>query len=302
VKLLDHKLAKAVGKTVTRLGSIAVLLALAVQAPAQGTNSGALFTPDIEYGTSPTGPLLLDVSVPPGKGPFPVAIIIHGGGWGSGDKADGFAKLLAPVLSSDFTWFSINYRLAPTNLWPACFDDVKTALAWVRTNTAHYHGDAQRIALFGYSAGGHMASLAAVTANADACVQAVVGFAPLTDLVGGCERRGEVSLALRNLLDRPALLDDGARAELAKLSPINHLKPGLPPFLLIHGTDDKSVPYSQSTNLQLQLKELRVPCEIITIPGAPHDIRKWQDLSTKMAAQMTVWLSVALSATQTTSR
>lgn len=286
--------------TAALLGCIAAV-AFAASAAAQSTNSNPRFTPDIEYGTSPTGPLLLDVSVPPGKGPFPVAVIIHGGGWGSGDKADGFAKLLAPVLSSNFTWFSINYRLAPTNRWPACFDDVKSALAWVCTNAARYHGDARRIALFGYSAGGHLAALAAVTADADARVQAVVGFAPPTDLVADCERRGEVSLALRNLLDRPAALDESAKVELARISPINHLKPCLPPFLLIHGSEDKSVPYSQSTNLQARLKELRVPCEIITIPAAPHDIKKWQSLAPDFTSQMTAWLATALAPTDTPS-
>lgn len=274
-----------------------VLLAIAPKSPAEGTNSGAQFTPDIEYAVRLGGPLLLDVSVPADKGPFPVAVIVHGGGWGSGDKADGFAKLLAPVLSSNFTWFSINYRLAPTNRWPACLDDVKTALSWVRWNAARYHGDPNRLALFGYSAGGHLASLAIATGGADTRVQAFVGFAPPTDLVADCERRGEVGLGLRNLLDRPATLDDSAKTVLANISPINHLKPGLPPFLLIHGTEDKSVPYSQSTNLQARLKALRVPCEIIAIPGAPHDIKKWQNFAPDFTAQMAAWLAAAIAPT-----
>src|SRR5882672_1626059 len=85
---------------------------------------------DIEYGQAGGERLLLDARAPDGAGPFPVVIIVHGGGWGGGDKAKDTSVYFDPLTHGGFTWFSINYRLAPTNHWPACFEDVQTAIRW----------------------------------------------------------------------------------------------------------------------------------------------------------------------------
>lgn len=76
---------------------------------------------DIEYGVAAGVSLKLDASVPAGDGPFPVAILVHGGGWSGGDKANvgsegkgaDISAWFAPLTAAKFTWFSINYRLAP---------------------------------------------------------------------------------------------------------------------------------------------------------------------------------------------
>ena len=93
---------------------------------------------DIEYGRVGDYRLLLDTCAPGGDGPFPVVIIVHGGGWSGGDKERDITPLMQPFTSAGFTWFSINYRLAPKNRWPACFEDVQTAIRWVKANAAHY--------------------------------------------------------------------------------------------------------------------------------------------------------------------
>jgi alpha-L-fucosidase 2 len=166
---------------------LSLLLGLLLGAsPAHGE---ARLLTDIEYGRADGESLRLDVNVPDGAGPFPVAILVHGGGWSAGDKrgtdkpgssAD-ISPWFEPLTAAGFTWFSINYRLAPTHRWPACFEDVQTAIRWVKAHAAEYRGDPRRIALFGHSAGGHLVCLAAVQAQADTRVQAVVGFAPVTD-------------------------------------------------------------------------------------------------------------------------
>jgi acetyl esterase/lipase len=199
---------------------------------------------NIEYGKADGEILHLDANVPDGTGPFPVVIAVHGGGWSSGDKTGkgDFAPVLKPLTTNQFTWFSIDYRLAPTNRWPACFDDVQTAIRWVKVHAAEYKGDPNRIALLGYSAGGHLACLAAVLAKPDTRVQAVVGLAPPTDLTADAEHRGGVGKwsSMRNLLGRDSM-DAETLKLLRQMSPITQVKPGLPPFLLMQGDSDKTV-------------------------------------------------------------
>ena len=80
------------------------------------------------------------------------------------------------------------------------------------------------------------------------------------------------------------------------MSAINFVKPGLPPFLLIHGDADKSVPYEQSVRFQAKLKENGVPCELIVIKDAPHRITDWSKFDTSYQARMIAWLEGNLAA------
>jgi len=141
---------------------------------------------DIEYGRAGDETLLLDAHIPDGDGLHPVAILVHGGGWSRGDKSGldeptkgaDITPWFAPLNNAGFTWFSINYRLAPVHRWPAGFEDVQTAIRWVKQHAPEYKGDPERIALLGYSAGGHLVTLAGTHAAPDTKVQAVVAFAP----------------------------------------------------------------------------------------------------------------------------
>ncbi|MES2438776.1 MAG: alpha/beta hydrolase [Verrucomicrobiota bacterium] len=256
--------------------------------------SGAAFSQDglkkdIVYGEAGDEKLLLDAHVPEAAGPFPVVILVHGGGWGSGGKDGDITPLMEPLSAASITWFSINYRLAPKHRWPACFDDIRTAVRWVKAHAAEYKGDAGRIALVGYSAGGQLACLAAVTGGGDIRVQAVVALAAPTDLPEDVARRGGLSGSLQELLG------GGETAGLlADMSPVHHLKPGLPPFLLIHGTADKSVMHSQSENLRVKLAGHQVPGELLTIQGAPHRLSEWEKFDPTYKNRMIVWLKTTL--------
>jgi acetyl esterase/lipase len=251
---------------------------------------------NIEYGKVGDEALLLDVCMPKGDGPFPIAIIVHGGGWIRGDKQGDETVLFEPLTDANFVWFSINYRLAPKNRWPACYDDVKTAIRWVKANAAEYKGDPNRVAIIGYSAGGQISSLAAVQADKDMAVAAIVCLASPTDLVFDSLRRGGVSTYLRDLFGLQGV-DANSPQVVQKLwnaSSINFVKPGLPPFLLIHGTADKSVPYQLSLNLKAKLDAAGVPCEIITIKDAQHKIVEWSQYDSDYARKMTDWLTKTL--------
>src|SRR6188508_1416706 len=101
---------------------------------------------DIEFAKAGDVSLTLDAFVPDGAGPFPTCILVHGGGFTKGDKTTFIKPLFEPLSKAGFTWFSINYRLAPEHRWPACADDVATAIRWVRKHAAEYKVDTQRIA------------------------------------------------------------------------------------------------------------------------------------------------------------
>lgn len=250
--------------------------------------------PDIEYGTADGVSLRLDASVPPGEGPFPVVILIHGGGWGGGDKRQDFSAISKPLTDAGFVWFTINYRLAPQHRWPACFQDVQSAIRWVRAHAAEHKGDPRRIALLGYSAGGHLAALAAIRADDSTRVQAVVGLAPAVDLVTDAKRRGEVSVAMRNLLDLPQTLDETALRKIGEISPAEELRPGLPPFLLLQGSADQSVPPPQTLAFSVKLREMRVPCEFVTLENAPHRIADWPKFLPDYPDRIVKWLNGVL--------
>jgi alpha-L-fucosidase 2 len=253
---------------------------------------------DIEYGRAGGVSLRLDASVPDGPGPFPVAILVHGGGWSRGDKAGSdkpgdsadITPWFGPLTAANFTWFSLNYRHAPQHRWPACLDDVQTAIRWVKAHAAEFKGDPQRIALIGHSAGGHLVCLAAVLAGADTRVQAVVGFAAVTNHEQDLAQRGGLSTSLQSLLDRPKEVTPDSRALLHDISPLNHVHAGLPPFLLIHGDADKSVPHPQSLDFQARLRATGNVCDLITIPGAPHGLLTWNQLAPDYPDRMIAWL------------
>jgi len=253
---------------------------------------------DLEYGEADGEKLLLDVSVPAGDGPFPVAILVHGGGWSRGDKSGldepgkgaDVTPWFAPLTAAKFTWFSINYRLAPAHRWPAGFVDLQTAIRWVKSHAAEFKGDPRRIALFGHSSGGHFVCLAATLVDDSVRVQAVVGFAPVTNHEQDLPERGGLSPSLQGLLNRPREVTPESLGLLRELSPINHVRPGLPPFLLIHGSADKTVPIQQSLDFQARLQANGVRCDLITIPEGPHGLATWEKLAPDYPARMIAWL------------
>jgi pectinesterase len=249
---------------------------------------------DIQYGEAGGEKLLLDAHVPAGEGKFPVVLIVHGGGWMGGDRETDIVPVFAPV-ATNFTWFTIYYRLAPTNRWPACFEDVEMAIRWVKQHASEYKGDPDRMALLGYSAGGHLVTLAGTHAEADTKVQAVAAFAPPTDLVADNERRGGLSISMRNLFgyDSTNITDD-VRAVLKENSPLTYVKAGLPPFLIVQGSADRTVPAEQSAAFVRALQAANVNCEMINITNGQHRIADWVKFDPDWQGRVAGWLKEEL--------
>jgi alpha-L-fucosidase 2 len=255
---------------------------------------------DIEYGTAGGRSLKLDASVPEGKGPFPAVILIHGGGWSAGDKSGGknralIAPMEDPLSQAGFAWFSINYRLAPTYRYPACIEDVETAIMWVKAHAGEFRIDTNRLALAGESAGAHLAALAAVRAGPATHVQAVVAFYGPFGLMNRLAPDAPLVPSLATLIGYSNYTAEAASL-IRAASPITYVRPGLPPFLLIHGTADTKVDYAQSLNLQARLKAVGVPCDLITIDKGAHGMGGWEPLHPGFKTEVAEWLKRTLAA------
>lgn len=220
---------------------------------------------------------LADLYVPlnrPANVLSPAVVIIHGGGWTRG-KRDAARELnIGTTLAlNGYLGMSIDYVLATESApaWPQNIHDCKTAVRWLRANAKRLQIDPERIGVIGGSAGGHLASLVALTGPAD-------GLDPSGPW-------GEFSCAVKcaipmygpgEVRDSPnaKLLFGKTREEAPKLyelaTPITHVDAKDPPFLILHGTADKIVPVAQSELLAAALKRAGVPHELVLVPDAPH--------------------------------
>lgn len=252
---------------------------------------------DIEYSQVAGESLRLDAFVPEGQGPFPAVIFVHGGGWSAGTRTGGNDPLFAPVAERGMAWFTISYRLAPKHNYPAPIEDVHAAIRWVKAHAKEFNVDPNRLALVGESAGGQIVAQAVVLAGEPERVAAVVPFYAPVDFIADMERRGGLSTSMRGLFGRKEAKADEATLQLLReASPINHIKPGLPPFLLVHGTGDMSVLYSWSPQFQAKLKAAGVPCELITIPDGLHGMARWESFMPQYKEEVAAWLAARLAA------
>jgi alpha-L-fucosidase 2 len=245
---------------------------------------------DVEYSRPDGQSLRLDATTPEGKGPFPAVILVHGGGWIRGDREFNVAPLFDPLSQAGFAWFSISYRLATDFLnLGAAVDDVADAMKFVRKNAAEFNIDPNRIVLLGESAGAHLASLAAM--RDPKAVAAVVALYSPSDLETLAKTSNAVPSQVREAV-RASGFGDLILSHLRSLSPIQHVRAGLPPFLLIHGTADTLVPYEQSVRMLERLKAAGVPAELVTVERGGHGLRAWER-SAPLASyrkQMVAWL------------
>ena len=131
---------------------------------------------DVEFAHPGAKPLLLDLHVPDGPGPFPAAILVHGGGFDEGSRSTNVRPLFEPLANAGFAWFSIDYRLAPEAHLPDAMADVNTAIRWVKAHAAEYRVDPRKIALIGESAGGLLVNYAGTHETPETKVAAVVDF------------------------------------------------------------------------------------------------------------------------------
>jgi acetyl esterase len=274
----------------------------------------ALDKKDVQYGNPGGKPLLLDLHIPDGAGPFPVAILVHGGGFDEGSKSTNVRPLFEPLSKAGFAWFSIDYRLAPSVHFPEAMEDVNTAIRWVKANAAAYHVDPSKIALIGESAGGLLVNYAGTHDTPETRVAAVVDFyGPVNYGELAEERRDHPERFNMATIRRHAAngggihffgverLDEEGLAKLRALAPVAAVHQGMPPFLCIHGTRDDQVSYAQSTEMCDAMHKVGAACDIVTVEGGGHGMGGWTapDLQ-HWKADMVMWLNKTLSVNSST--
>lgn len=251
--------------------------------------------PDLVYATAPGfRPLRLDVyrQVVP-AGPRPLVIYVHGGGWQSGHTrhSGAFANwpgVLASLARKGYVVASIEYRLSSEAKFPAAIHDVKTAIKWLRTKASEFSVDPTKVVIWGGSAGGQLAALAAVSCGVDSlapeppeaaqsdCVQGLVAWYGVFDFNG--ESTG--SAVGKYLGCVPAQCASTA----ALASPITHLDAKDPPALLIHGEIDKVVPVAQSRAFDAALRAKGIASDLLVIPAVDHSFIGDSPASTRDAS------------------
>jgi alpha-L-fucosidase 2 len=183
------------------------------------------------------------------------------------------------LTDANFTWFSVNYRLAPTNPYPAAVDDVVTAVHWVKQHAEQFKADTKRLVLVGESAGGHLVALVGARDGGKLGLAGVVPYyAPcdLTVLLDKSVAQTNVAVKLAGAFLGITDWDENARRLLREASPVTHVTRNMPPFLLIHGNADALVPYSQSVVMRDRMKEAGAPVELYTVEGGAHGMNGWE--------------------------
>lgn len=272
---------------------LAALISLTLSQVEAAESSLPALKTDIEFAKVGDISLTLDAFVPEGNGPFPTCILVHGGGFVRGDKQSYIKPLFEPLSKAGFTWFTINYRLAPQHRWPACAEDVETAIRWVKAHSQDYKVDPNRIALIGESAGGHLVSWVGTHLNDETRVRAVVPFYAPHDLELQVKHRNMLGESMTGLLGLTELNDD-AWKRLREVSPSNFVHKGMPPFLQIHGDKDPTVPFEQSTRFQQQMRDLGNQCDLITIPNGVHGMGGWDKLDPDYKQKLITWLNTTM--------
>lgn len=202
----------------------------------------------------------------------PCVIVLHGGGWNSGERGQ-IPALNWWLARQGYAVADVSYRLAPAAVWPAQRDDVRRALGYLQERAVALGIDPHRFVLLGRSAGGEIAEAAGYAFH-DPAIRGVVGLYAPADM-NFAYRFGDENDILHSLsLLRMFLGGPPAAAGPAyeSASSIRLVAPGTPPTLLVHGTLDTLVWYKQSTRLQARLQAAAVPNCLLTLPWATHAV------------------------------
>jgi acetyl esterase/lipase len=202
----------------------------------------------------------LDIYMPEkAEGPLPLVVWIHGGGWTQGDKANCPLVWLVP---KGYIVASINYRFLKHGNPPAQIEDSKAAIRWLRANAKKYGVDPERVGVAGASAGGYLAALLGTA-----------GDAMELEGKGGNEGQSSRVQAVLDIFGPTGIRNGNPKRD----NVLNYVGKESPPFLIVHGDADKTVPIAASERLNEALKKAGVYVNFVVIQGAGHGGPQFQD-------------------------
>jgi acetyl esterase/lipase len=268
---------------------------------------GVVSFADVVYSVSPGfRPLRLDVYAPASRSTrHPLVVFIHGGGWTSGHTRhsgafENWPAVLASLSARGYVVASVEYRLSGEARFPAAIQDVKAAIRWLRAHAATYGVDETKTVVWGGSAGGQLAALAATTCGVQAlepvppapapggapakprqedresdCVQGLITWYGIFDFSTLLSQSGAAPQQMGAAGSAPSqylgcALSDCPGNVLAAASAAHYVSPQSPPALLIHGTEDRTVPVQQSRDFYELLKSKGVAVQLVEIPNVDH--------------------------------
>ncbi len=243
---------------------------------------------DIAYAGTKNPRQALDLllpKAPKGDAPLPVVVAIHGGAWMAGEKSQAVGSIMGLVASGDYAGVTVGYRLSGEATWPSQINDCKAAIRWVRANAEKYHLDPERIGVIGGSAGGHLVAMLGTSGGVEALEGDLGPYKGVSSKVR-CVVNEFGPAELSTMGDAPSSIDHNApNAPESKLlgepilkaqekakaaSPITYVSKDDPPFLIIHGDKDMTVPFDQSERLTKALKASGVDVLFIKVEGGGH--------------------------------
>jgi acetyl esterase/lipase len=251
------------GSAMLRLACFALLAAATLTAQIPANVKSEL---DVAYDTR-SGKQKLDLfyQEAAGNGLRPGMVIVHGGGWRGGDKGGGqWRQLPVEFAKRGYVAISVNYRLTDEAPSPARIHDVKAAVRWLRANAARLHLDKDRIGAYGNSAGAHLVAILGLAKPSDgmegdgpnrdqsSVVQAVLASATPTDFLPWLESKQYPGSALDPFFAGP---EETRAKRVREASPVTYARADAPPFLLVHGTADRTVPIAQPQRLVNALRK-----------------------------------------------
>jgi acetyl esterase/lipase len=228
----------------------------------------------VRFAQGKAGPLLSDLYIPEGPGPYPAIVFIHGGDWIGQDRTQ-MTRIIEEISSHGYIGMAIDYDLSPGVHFPVALYESKEAIRWLRAHAALYHVDPQRIAVAGSSAGGELAALVALT-NGNPSFEGDGGSKGFSSSV-------KAAIIYNGVLDLTTVPDNNesilrylgsscsAQKELCReASPQRLIGPNSPPIYIGHGNADQDVPYAQFTAFVAAYKRMNRPITPFTADGGPH--------------------------------
>lgn len=225
---------------------------------------------------------LMDIYSPDGVGPYPAVLFIHGGTWRAGSKQH-FASAGPRLARSGYVAASINYRLLPDGVFPNNVEDCICALAFLRAHAADYAIDPDRIAVMGYSAGAHLASLVALASDHPELPTdcAAAGGQPVAPPAAAISASGPQDMRLwwheMSKKDTVEAIFGGSLDELPRAydlgSPAYHVKPGAPPFLILADAVD----FGGIGAFRDALVDAGNDAQLLQVEGSLHVLEQYDD-------------------------